>query len=544
VVFFSTLFISLLLTVVTIPLLTRMALRFNLLDVPDERKSHKVPIPRCGGLAMAFGALTPMAYWYAGDPFIVSFLAAASCIVFFGIADDFFGLSPRWKFLGQILAALIVIVFGGVKIVSLGALLPDGVLLPLGLSVPLTLLTLVGVTNAVNLSDGLDGLAGGMSLLNVCFIGYLAVISGNTTIALASLAMTGAIFGFLRFNTHPASIFMGDSGSQLLGFSAVTFSLAVTQQAAAISPLAPLLLFGLPILDTLTVMITRIVNGLSPFSPDRRHFHHRLLRIGLGHAEAVLALYLLQAILVLMAFFLRFQSGWLILSFYLLFSASILYFFYYASKVGWQQIRWQPLDRAKSWFKAVRGPRRILAVAFPGFRYLFYVLILACSFLPQKCEPLPALALLAPAGAILLACFFRPEALGRLIRIVFFLLIPIAVYRGDCQALSLLGCGGDKLVNGIFVLLFILSILVSFFSTRQKGIWSTPLDFLILLLMIILPNLAGIGYHNQRLGLVGLKCIILIISFEVLIAEMRGNNKGVATAMALGMCVYVLRSVV
>lgn len=540
--FFSTLFISLLLTVATIPPLTWLALRFKLLDVPDERKSHKKPIPRCGGLAIAFGALTPIAYWFADNPLIVSFLVAATCIVFFGIADDFLGLSPRWKFLGQILAALIVIFFGGVKIVSLGALLPEDVLLPTSISVPLTLLVLVGVTNAVNLSDGLDGLAGGVSLLNVCFIGYLSVIIGNTAIALASLALVGAIFGFLRFNTHPASIFMGDSGSQLLGFSAITFAVVVTQQSVAISPLVPLLLFGLPVLDTLTVMTTRIRRGRSPFAPDRRHFHHQLLEVGLGHAEAVVAFYLLQAILVLLAFLLRFQSSWLLLSAGVLFASTVLYFFQHARKAGWQQRRWPPLDRAKVWFTSVREKRRVLAVCFPGFRYLLYGLIVVMGLLPQKWDPVLALYLLLPAGAILLVQRLRPQVLDRLIRLVFFLLIPMAIYWADSRVLALFGSIGDQAMNGIFILLFMLSIVVSLFSSRRKGIWSTPLDFLILLLMIVLPNLADISFQNQRLGLVGLKCIILIVSFEVLLSEVRGNLKGISTAMVFSLCIYTLRS--
>lgn len=540
-VFFSTLFISLLLTVVTIPPLTRLALRLQLVDVPDERKTHKAMIPRCGGVAIAFGALTPMAYWYAGDPFIVSFLVAASCIVFFGIADDFFGLRPGWKFFGQILAALIVIIWGGVKIVSLGVLLPEGVVLPVGISVPLTMLVLVGVTNAINLSDGLDGLAGGMSLMNICFIGYLAIITGNMAIALASLAMGGAIFGFLRFNTHPASIFMGDSGSQLLGFSAVTFALVLTQEMAAFSPLVPLLLFGLPVLDTLTVMTVRIFNGRSPFSPDRRHFHHRLLQIGFGHAEAVVVLYLLQSMLVALTFFLRFQSSWLILAVYILFSLALMAFFYYTKVAGWRQKRWPFLDHIKIWFKEIRGQRRILAVSFPFFRYLFYVLLFLSSLLPAKPDTVAAIAFLVLGGAILLVHLVFPKVLGRVIRTLFFLIIPMVVYWGDQSLSALVGSVGDQLFNCLFVLLFAVSIVVSFFSTRQKGIWSTPLDFLILLLLINFPNVASLSYHSQRLGFVGLKCIVLIIAFEVLFAEMRGDYKGVTRTMAFSCCVFSLR---
>lgn len=540
--FFSTLFISLLFTVVTIPPLTRLANRFNLLDVPDERKEHKAPIPRCGGVAIAFGALTPMAYWFGDNPFIQSFLVAASIIVFFGIADDFFDLSPRWKFFGQIAAALIVILFGNVAIDSLGGLLPDDFELPAVLAMPLTLLVLVGVTNAVNMSDGLDGLAGGISLMNVCFIGYLAVLTGNYPIALASLALTGAIFGFLRFNTHPASIFMGDSGSQLLGFSAITFALVLTQQSEAISPLVPLLLFGLPVLDTLTVMTTRIMRGCSPFSPDRRHFHHRLLEIGLGHAEAVVAIYLLQAVLVVLSFFLRFESCWLLLAVYLLFAVTVLVFFHYARKVGWRNRRWAPLDRAKDWFKSIRGQRRILAVSFPGFRMLLYGLVVAIGFLPHKANWPVAAGCLAAGCFILLLLCFRPKSLEPSIRALFFFLVPLAIYWGDSRTALLLEGMAELVFNTLFLLLFVTSIVVSVFSTRKKGIWSTPLDFLILLLMLIVPHLAGINYHSQRLGLIGLKSLILIISFEVLLAEMRGAYRGISLAMVGALFVFAGRS--
>lgn len=531
-VFFSTLFISLLLTVVTIPPLTKLALKLQLLDVPDERKMHSVPIPRCGGVAMAFGALTPIAYWYIDNPFVLAFLAAATCIVFFGIADDFFGLSPRWKFIGQIAAALLVILWGDVKIVSLGALLPEGMMLPDYLSVPLTLLVLVGVTNAVNLADGLDGLAGGLSLLNVCFIGYLAMVTESMIAALACLALAGAIFGFLRFNTHPATIFMGDSGSQLLGFAAVSLALLVTQNSPALSPTLPLLLFGLPVLDTLTVMVMRIRDGRSPFSPDKRHFHHRLLNLGLNHAEAVVFIYLLQSVLVICTYFLRFHTGWTILAVYLVFSLSLLTFFQVAQSAQWGQSRWSILDRIKNWFKSLKGQRRMLAFAYPCFTYIFYCLVFLVSQLPEQVSHNVAMLILFLGPMILLVQRYRSGLLGKFIRIIFFLIIPATIYYGDARLFSLFGERGDSILNFSLILLFLISILISSSSTRKKGIWSTPLDFLIMIIMAILPHLAGLSLHDQRLGLIALKSIILIISFEVLLAEQRGEYRLIAWIMA------------
>ena len=158
-----------------------------------------------------------------------AYLASALLLAMFGLVEVFRGLRPSTKLLGQLVPALITVVYGGIQIRSLGTLLPDGFLLPGAVSIPLTLLVIVGVTNAINLADGLDGLAGGICLLIFAGIGYLAYLDDNTMIGMMSLALGGALFGFLRFNTYPASIFMGDAGSQFLGFSVITLSLALTQ---------------------------------------------------------------------------------------------------------------------------------------------------------------------------------------------------------------------------------------------------------------------------------------------------------------------------
>ncbi|KAF0189243.1 MAG: glycosyl transferase family [Desulfobulbaceae bacterium] len=540
--FLSTLFVSLVLTIAMIPVLSRLAVRWHMLDVPDERKVHETPVPRCGGVAMAVGAFIPILYWYSDNPFILSFLLAAGVIVFFGISDDFLALRPRWKVLGQIIAALIVIYGGDVRIVFLGGLLPDGMLLPAWISVPLTLLVIVGVTNAINLADGLDGLAGGISLLAMCCIGYLAYMTGRYELGLVCLAFAGALFGFLRFNTHPASIFMGDSGSQLLGFSAITLSLTLTQQVTAFSPLIPLLLFGAPVLDTLTVMTSRIKNGRPPFSPDRTHFHHRLLDMGLFHSETVLTLYLVQAILVLVTFFLRFQSEYLILSVYLLFTLITLSFFHYANGGGGQSQRYFALDQYKARLRSLRDQRRIVKFAFPCLKYLLFSLMLLSSFCAPKLEHVPVLSVLAVGALLLLMRYFRPEALGKVLRMVFYLVVPYAVYGGDCVAHELLGDGGDLTLSIAFVVMLMTGMVVTMFSTRQQGFTSTPLDFLILLIVLLILILPGMSFQDQRLGLIGLKCIIFYISFEVVVADMRGKNDGVLLVTTMSFLVFALKS--
>jgi len=540
--FLSTLFTSLVLTIAMIPVLSTLAVRWHMLDVPDERKVHEVPVPRCGGVAMAVGAFLPVLYWYWDSLFIVSFLMAAAVIVIFGLTDDVMALSPRWKLLGQLIAALVVIQWGGVRIVSLGGLLPDGVLLPSWLSIPLTLLVIVGVTNAINLSDGLDGLAGGISLLAVCCIGYMAYITNRYDIGMVCLALGGALFGFLRFNTHPASIFMGDSGSQFLGFSAITLSLTLTQQERAFSPLIPLLLFGVPVLDTLTVMINRIISGRSPFSPDKTHFHHRLLAIGFVHSETVLSIYLIQAALVTMAFFLRFQSEWLLLSVYLLFSLVFLAFFRYASHENGQPLRHPLLVRCKAWLQFQREERRIVKITFPFLKYLLYGLMLQGSLFALSLDR-TSLAVVVGVGVLLLLTrYIRPGSAGVLLRIVYYLIVPYAVFGGDTITPLMLGAPGDLAVSAVFVVMLVTGILVTVFSTRQQGFRSTPLDFLILLIVLLIFVLPGLSFQDQRLGLIGLKCIIFYISFEVLVADMRGNIDGVLRVTTLSLFLFALKS--
>jgi UDP-GlcNAc:undecaprenyl-phosphate GlcNAc-1-phosphate transferase len=540
--FLSTLFISLVLTIAMIPVLSSLAVRWHLLDVPDERKVHEIPVPRCGGIAMAMGALLPSLYWYSESPFIVSFLAAAAVIVIFGLTDDVMALSPRWKLLGQIIAALVVIHWGGVKIVSLGELLPGGMLLPSWLSIPLTLFVIVGVTNAINLSDGLDGLAGGISLLAVCCIGYLAYITQRYDIGMVCLALGGALFGFLRFNTHPASIFMGDSGSQFLGFSAITLSLTLTQQELAFSPLIPLLLFGIPVLDTLNVMTGRIMSGRPPFSPDKTHFHHRLLAFGFVHSETVLFIYLIQAFLVTAAFFLRFQSEWLILSAYLLFSLAFLMFFRYATQENGQSQRFLFLVQAKAWFQTQREQRRIVKFAFPFLKYLFYALMLLAGLFAPSLDRVSSSAVIGVGVVLLLTRYIWPTAAGTLLRMVYYLIVPYAMYEGDTITPLMLSESGDLAVSAAFVVMLVTTIAVTIFSTRQQGFRSTPLDFLILLIVLLILILPGISFQDQRLGLIGLKCIIFYISFEVLVAEMRGKIDGVLRVTIVSLFVFALKS--
>jgi UDP-GlcNAc:undecaprenyl-phosphate/decaprenyl-phosphate GlcNAc-1-phosphate transferase len=326
--------VALSVTAALIPLLAKWAPVFGLTDAPGPRKVHSAPVPRVGGLAMAVGVLIPTVVSVSLVPEIRGLLLGLLVLLLFGVWDDRVTLGYRTKLAGQIIAVGICMFIGGLHV---GALTIDGYMLPPFVGTMISFVFLVGITNAVNLADGLDGLAGGMVLLCLTAIALFATMSGNGPVTAVALIEAGAVLGFLRFNTHPARIFMGDSGSQVLGMSVGALGLMVTQgETCVLSAALPLLLLGLPIMDTLSVMWTRIRAGKSPFAADRNHLHHRLLALGFAHRDAVLIIYVMQAGLVLLAYFLRFESDVEVIVSYFGFALVVLALLRLALRKGWK----------------------------------------------------------------------------------------------------------------------------------------------------------------------------------------------------------------
>jgi len=207
---------SLLICMALIQPLRMLADRFHFMDQPGERKMHQYPVPRVGGIAFASGSCASILWWAPKDITTLSVLLGGLIILGFGVWDDRMNLGYRIKLLGQLLAALAVIIIGGIRFESIPFLIDAE--LPIWIGIPVTIFFLVAVSNAVNLTDGLDGLAGGLSFLTLCGIAYLAHISNESTVLMLAIPFMGGLLGFLRYNTYPARIFMGDGGSQLLGF--------------------------------------------------------------------------------------------------------------------------------------------------------------------------------------------------------------------------------------------------------------------------------------------------------------------------------------
>lgn len=287
------------------PLVKILAHKVGAIDVPkDSRRMHKVPIPRMGGLAIFLGFLFSVLLFIDITPQLQGILIGAVVIVVLGIVDDIVPLPALLKFVVQIAAALIVVYHGTrITMFSNPNIFSENSHINLGMwSVPITVLWIVAITNAVNLIDGLDGLAVGVSSIASFSLFIITIIVPEHNIALLMAALAGACIGFMPYNFNPAKIFMGDTGSTFLGFILASVSVqGLFKFYTVISFAVPFLILGLPIFDTMFAIGRRLIHGQNPMSADRGHVHHRLIDMGFNQKQSVTILYLMSGLLGLSA---------------------------------------------------------------------------------------------------------------------------------------------------------------------------------------------------------------------------------------------------
>lgn len=298
--FLTAIILSLLIT----PIIRIFAIKIGAVDKPNYRKIHTALIPRLGGLAiyLSFIISVFLGFDYTNKS-INGLVIGSFIIVVCGVIDDIKELNYKTKLLFQLIAALVLIAHD-ICITKISVLSIDGTsFMNLGiLSIPITIIWVIGVTNAINLIDGLDGLACGLSSISSIFLFIIFTHIGNYTMALMIIILAGACIGFLPYNFNPAKIFMGDTGSMFLGFILAGMSIQGTvKYATTIILFAPLFIIGLPIYDTLITMLRRFIQGKSIMSPDKQHFHHRMLSLGLSQKQVALISYLVNILLGLLA---------------------------------------------------------------------------------------------------------------------------------------------------------------------------------------------------------------------------------------------------
>lgn len=299
-------------TLLTIPPIVSLIKRYKLYDMPNSRKEHSLPVPTMGGIAIVAGMIIALLFWFPFNNELgqVCFFFSIAALFGLGIMDDLKDLSAKYKFVVQIaLAALIAL--SGIRITSFDGLfgITD---LPLPAQYSFTILAIVGITNAFNLIDGIDGLAGGLAFMSLVTVGLFLTMSGDANTALLAFALAGAVFAFLYFNFNPAKIFMGDTGSLILGFVIAVLCVRLMQvNISAVNPVivhAPMFVLGIvfiPVFDTIRVFALRIWNGGSPFDADKTHIHHLLTNQGFTHVFAVRVIYFIHAFILIEVYLLQ-----------------------------------------------------------------------------------------------------------------------------------------------------------------------------------------------------------------------------------------------
>jgi UDP-GlcNAc:undecaprenyl-phosphate/decaprenyl-phosphate GlcNAc-1-phosphate transferase len=540
-VYFASLLLAFYLTVILVPLSRRLAFRIGVVDEPDIRKVHTTPMPRTGGIALAFGILVPLWLWVPLDKQIKAFFTGAAIIFIFGFLDDLFHLDYKRKFLGQFLAVIVTIIMGQSYVWNLGMWFGPEILVPPVIGIPLTILFLIGVTNAINLADGLDGLAGGLCILIFGCLAFLSHDQDATGIFLTCLVIIGALLGFLRYNTFPATVFMGDTGSQLLGFSAGVLSLYLTQtEHSPLSRMLPALILGFPILDTLAVMTERVVEGHSPFKPDKRHFHHRLLKLGASQIGSVVFIYILQGIVIFLSIYLRYYPEIWVLLTYLIIAIPIFLFYIYSDNLG------RPLSKLLGWGKSLEQhllkdkagkdfsiwPFRFLNFVFPAG-----LICLAFSVSPLFKRDWEWISFWILGILIVISHWANRSVRNAIIRFSIYV-IGFYVLLNSQERNVIFFPITVKYFNYLFWGGAASFLLVYLVMSKFKDLGISSLDYLLLLLVALVPFLPVEAVRQYQLGMVAFGMIVLLWTSEVLIRH--SNDRWNMLSLACLICLTIV----
>lgn len=279
-------------SLILVPIVRNKSIKKGFYDIPNDRKIHQTPIPRLGGIAIWASTclsvvILLLCFWrYPHDNALSGIFAGGTIIFILGLIDDLYGLSPKVKLLFQFVAAIVAYTFG-VQMLSFHLPFIDNAINLGLLSLPITVIWIVGISNAVNFIDGVDGLAGGVSVISALTLGVVAYYNHQPVGALVVSVLAGAILGFLVYNFHPAKIFMGDAGALFTGFVLASVAVTGVLKTVTVTILLPILILSVPLLDISYSTFRRLLQGKSPFIADGDHIHHKLLKAGISQNRTV-----------------------------------------------------------------------------------------------------------------------------------------------------------------------------------------------------------------------------------------------------------------
>jgi UDP-GlcNAc:undecaprenyl-phosphate GlcNAc-1-phosphate transferase len=531
---------ALVLSMVIIPVMVRFAPRLGMIDKPDSRKVHVKPIPRVGGVGIFFGTLIPLFLLIPVDQALAAYYFGALVLFAFGIMDDCKELGHYVKFIGQFIAVIAVVYYGNVYVSLLPLMGGEPVSAHIGK--PFTVFAIVGMINAINHSDGLDGLAGGESLLSLGGIGYLAWLADGTTVTMIALATAGGLLGFMRFNTYPARIFMGDGGSQFLGYTLGVLAVLLTQEVnPVLSPALPLLLLGLPIADILAVLAQRIYHAMNWFRASKNHIHHRLLDLGFLHYESVVVVYSVQALLVLCAVMMPYAMDASILLIYLVVVLFVFVFLYLAEHRGWKLRAIYKENLPEEVDESAFRSTGLLAIPYGIIFYGISAFLIAGSIFSTS---IPLDFTLAAAGLLVLLLLrlimgFRVWYFS--LRLLAYVTIVFVVYLFNTYQPEQLS-GVDPFTYGFFgglVLAVALSI-----RLKEVGDFNvTPMDFLVAMVVIAAAMLVREGAVDSGKMAIALKTIILFYGCEVILNRIEKRWNVFTVSVLTSLLIITVRGV-
>ncbi|MDQ6967582.1 MAG: MraY family glycosyltransferase [Mariprofundaceae bacterium] len=524
--FFTALLLSLLLT----PMSITFAKYIGAVDVPIMGRSvHLQSMTRLGGLGIAFSVLISLALFLAWDMYFMGFFLGAVLIVVTGILDDLFQMSPAKKMLGQILACITFLLVTDLSLHSFGDLLALGdIHLSTIWAWCITLFCMLGIVNAFNLSDGLDGLASGLTIIASLFLGALAFASQNWIAVAVVVAILGSVLGFLKFNTYPAKLFMGDTGSLMLGFfmACLIVYLPEFDGAIAIQPITMAIILAVPIIDTLLVMTRRILKGKSPASADKTHLHHRLLSLGISHASAVTIIYGTAFLFGFLAIFMRGQAEWL----QLLLALSICFVLYMG--LALYETFYAPVksteidsDSDSDWVKKVTS---IVGKSLKSLRFFIFLgLLIPICFIQSTALDMHGLVL--SVLALLLVLFPWKEHHERLgiVYALFYLAALTILYVLNVSTFKGLNI---FLYTSCFVItLCVWSALKIRFKGHKEVFLTSGFELLLILISWFVPYifLPVLNVPNEIIDVVKISClqaIPLLIALKIVIRRQPDRN--------------------
>ncbi len=503
------------LSMVIVPAMIRLAPALRMVDQPDPRKVHAQPVARVGGIGIVLGALVAFLMWGPLTPLTQAYLFGAVVLFTFGALDDALELGHYPKFVGQFIAVIPVIWYGGLYVSRFPFF--ETLDVPVWLCQVFTLVAVVGVINAVNHSDGLDGLAAGEVMLSLIVVGFFGFLARSLVLIVVVASVVGGVLGFLRYNTHPARVFMGDSGSQFLGFSVAFAVVYLTQNAnTAMSPAAALLLLGLPVIDILAVFYLRWKGGMNLFKATRNHIHHRLLDLGFSHPESVVVNYAVQAAFVFSAVLLAYERDWLLLGVYLGAVLAIFSLITLAERSSWRAhdpdrprhphrlLGMQPDD----WQQGVtRAAVSVLLILVPGYLLVVPVLV---TDIPQDFALLSGIL----AAVMLAEQLFARHNNSVAVRAILYVATLVMVYLWSQYAPA--AVRASTALSLIFFGLLVVSVGTAIRFGKRNPFRVTPTDYLSVFLLLAVALFQSFSFVGQEFSLLVIKFLVVLYCVEYL----------------------------